>query len=71
MALLGALWLPLKMAIIHSPEHQKGPMETDKKNRMADKAVREADMVHTAHILVSLSLPAVLAVPGRGQKGPG
>lgn len=41
-ALLEALWLPLKVATIHCPGHQKGTSEIARENRKANKATREA-----------------------------
>ena len=42
LALLEALWLPLKVDIILCPGHQKGTSEIARGNRLADKAKREA-----------------------------
>jgi hypothetical protein len=60
LALLEAFWLPLKVAIIHCPGHQKGTSEIARGNRLADKAKREAS---TANSLVSLLPPVLPAIP--------
>ena len=62
LALLEALWLPLKVAIIHHPRHQKGTSEIDQGNRLADKAKREVAQASTANILVALLPPAFPAI---------
>ena len=60
LTLLETLWLPLKVAIIHCPGHQKGTSEIARGNRLADKAKREAS---TANSLVSLLPPVLPAIP--------
>ncbi|XP_066199763.1 ribonuclease H-like [Saccopteryx leptura] len=42
LALLDAIWLPTKVAIIHCKGHQKGDSSTIKGNNLADSAAREA-----------------------------
>ena len=41
-ALLSALWLPKKLAIIHCPGHQKSDTLISKGNNLADRAARDA-----------------------------
>jgi hypothetical protein len=53
----------LSKPIIHCPGHQKGTAEIAWRNRLANKATREATQVFTAYILVALSLPALPAIP--------
>lgn len=62
-ALLEALWLSLKMAIIHYPRHQKGSLEIAQGYRLADKAKRKATQASTANILVALLPSTLLAIP--------
>ena len=63
LALLEALWLPLKVPTIHCPRHQKGTSEIAQGNRLADKAKREAAQASTASILVALPPPALPVIP--------
>lgn len=41
LALLEAIWLPLRVAIIHCPRHQKGAGKRAKGNRMTDRVSRK------------------------------
>lgn len=50
LALLEAIHLPKKVAIIHCPGHQKGDNPTARGNRMADEAAKQA--AHGAIVLV-------------------
>lgn len=50
------------MAIIHCPGHQIGTSEIARGNRLTNKAKREATQASIAHILVTLSAPALSAV---------
>ena len=42
LGLLEAVHLPLKVAIIHCPGHQKGTRPVEKGNQMADQVAKEA-----------------------------
>lgn len=57
LALLEALWLPLKVAVIHCPGHQNGTSEIAWGNGVSNKAKREATQASIAHTLVTLSAP--------------
>ena len=54
-ALLAALWLPKKLAIIHCPGHQKSDTLTSKGNNLADRAARDA--AQSTVIEATLQLP--------------
>lgn len=57
---MGALWIPLKVVIIHCPGHKKRASEIRKS--LADKAEREAAQTSTANILVAVLLAVLSAI---------
>ena len=57
MALLDAIWLPSKVAIIHCRGHQKGDSPIIRGNQLADAAAREAALQPQESILPLLPQP--------------
>ncbi|XP_023382810.1 uncharacterized protein LOC111735542 [Pteropus vampyrus] len=65
LALLEAIWLPKKVAIIHCPGHQKGEGAVEKGNRLADKTAKEVARkpVGTNVIIGPLLVPPLVQAP--------
>ncbi|XP_023382950.1 uncharacterized protein LOC111735726 [Pteropus vampyrus] len=65
LALLEAIWLPKKVAIIHCPGHQKGEGAVEKGNRLADKTAKEVARkpVGTNVIIGTLLVPPLVQAP--------
>ncbi|XP_039742869.1 uncharacterized protein LOC120621528 [Pteropus medius] len=65
LALLEAIWLPKKVAIIHCPGHQKGKGAVEKGNRLADKTAKEVARkpVGTNVIIGPLLVPPLVQAP--------
>jgi ribonuclease HI len=60
LALLEALWLPKKMAIIHCPGHQKGDHPKTRGNRTANQATRAIVIKAVGPIKILLKLGGTL-----------
>ena len=58
LALLAALWLPKRLAIVHCPGHQRSDTPMARGNNLADKAAKQVALE------VSHLLPALLPDPG-------
>ena len=55
--LLEALWLPMRMAIIHCPGHQKGTTAVTRGKNLAHRAAKEAALEETAASVLAATLP--------------
>ncbi|KAF6081654.1 hypothetical protein HJG60_008702 [Phyllostomus discolor] len=63
LALLDAIWLPTKVAIIHCKGHQKGDSPAEKGNRLADSAARQVACEPPEAILPLLPQPKLSIRP--------
>lgn len=54
---LEALWLPMRMAIIHCPGHQKGTTAVTRGKNLAHRAAKEAALEETAASVLAATLP--------------
>lgn len=54
--------MPLKVAIVHCPGHQKGMGERTRGNRLDDKAAKETALDFTAEAVIAL-VPLELPQP--------
>ena len=54
---LEALWLPMRMAIIHCPGHQKGTTPVTRGKNLAHRAAKEAALEETAASVLAATLP--------------
>ena len=54
---LEALWLPMRMAIIHCPGHQKGTTAVTRGKNLAHRAAKEAALEETAASVLAATPP--------------
>ena len=69
-ALLLALWLPKKLAIIHCPGHQKSDTLTSKGNNLADRAARDAAQGTVIEATLQLPDPGSPVLPALPNYSP-